>query len=382
MKNLRIGVQAGGSLVAVSALLAVAMTAACGGGGDGSSGGDGDGDGDVASSGGSTGDGDGDGDGDLGTGGQTSIEDPCGEFALDLTDFEGTSSAATDIAPGQWTNVTQMFGLGADLYILGNDALQVIRGGETTPESIGSDIPALANGGYTSGRRRLVVDETHAYFTTAAGIARIELSSGTTEVVWEGLVDGYTSDIWLTESTLFFGLYGEGVGIYEVPLDGSVEPTLITNFLDPLGFSYQDGTLYSATANDTVASQPATGGDLTVITDYSTHIFMDAMFVTAVGDRIVYSDGGDLMTCAIADCELPSKLSPQATDDLVVMGERVYWQTDSLGWAALDGSSCKNLVFGDFPDYVGVWGVTDDYVYLAGTFADVFGDLQVIRIAP
>lgn len=356
-----------------------AALGACSGGTDGGGNGEGDGDGDGdSSSGGMEG---GDGDGDLGSGGSTPTADPCGEYHLDLTDYEATSSAAEDLAPEQWGNIRQMFGFGPDLFILGADDLRVIRGESTSPEVIGTDIPELANGGYTSGRRRLVVDATHAYLTTNTGLARIDLASGSTETIWDGLVDGYTSDIWLTQTTVYFAVYGEGSGIYEVPVDGSTEPSLVTNFLEPLGFSYADGTLYSGTPGYTVASQVVGGEALTEITDYSTHIFMDPMFVTVAGERIIYSDNGDLMTCAISDCETPTALAPQATDDLVVHGMRAFWQTDSLGWTALDGTDCQNLVFGDFPDYVSIWGVTDDYVYLAGTFADVFGSVQVIRLA-
>lgn len=112
-----------------------------------------------------------------GTGGNSTAPNPCGEYALDLTDYEATAAVATPIATGEWTSVQGMFGLGGDLYVLGSD-LSVIRGDSTAREVLGTDIPELSLRGYTDARRRLIVDAKHAYIATAAGISRIELESG------------------------------------------------------------------------------------------------------------------------------------------------------------------------------------------------------------
>lgn len=314
-----------------------------------------------------------------GTGGNSTTPDACGEYALDLTDYAATSSVATPIT-GEWNGLRELFGLGADLYILGAE-LSVIRGDSTTPEVIGTDIPELSLGGYVDARRRLIVDATHAYFTTAAGISRVALDSGTTETVFDGVVDGYTSDLWIADSELLFTLAGgDATGIYRVPLDGSAEPTLVTDVLDPLGFSYEDGTLYSGTASDTIASLPLAGGTPTTITNHTAGIFPYYHFVTASEGQLFWSDDGTLMNCALPDCSAPAELPGRATDGLVLHGERLFWQTDALGSVSRDGATCQNLVFGEWPDNVGIWGVTDDYAYLAGSFDGDFEPTVLIRL--
>jgi hypothetical protein len=313
--------------------------------------------------------------------GGVAVKDACGTAALDLTNYEKTSSVVTTLSVEKWGSIHAMYGRGSDLYVLGASELSVIRGNATTREVLSTTIPELPNGYYSDSRSRLVVDETHAYFATTQGIARIDLASGAAEALFEGAGEARTSDLWLVDGEVLFALYGgEATGIYRVPSDGSAEPTLITNVLEPLGFGYADGAVYSGTSSYWLSSVPIAGGTPTRITDYTVHILPDYQFTTVSGDRLVWSDSGDLLSCPLSDCSSPTKLGPMATDGLVAHGARLYWQTDSLGWVTADGSSCRNLVYGDFPDNVELWSVTDDYLYLAGSFGDAFAATSVIRM--
>jgi hypothetical protein len=84
--------------------------------------------------------------------------------------------------------------------------------------------------------------------------------------------------------------------------------------------------------------------------------------------------------CPLSDCSAPTELPASATEDLVVSGERAFWHTDAVGWVSADGASCQTLVYGDRPDSVDFWGVTDSSAYAGGRLGDAFGPLRVLRV--
>jgi hypothetical protein len=156
------------------------------------------------------------------------------------------------VAPGEWSNIREMLGVGNDVYILSSTALSVVRGDSTTREVITENLPDLHLGHYETSRYRINVDASYVYLATASGVARVSLADGTVEPLYEGLADGETaSDIIPLETELVFAIYP--TGIFRMPLDGSAAPELVTDQVMPLGFAVDNSVVYAASDSSVIS---------------------------------------------------------------------------------------------------------------------------------
>jgi hypothetical protein len=213
------------------------------------------------------------------------------------------------------------------------------------------------------------MDETHAYYLTNTGIARTTLSDGVTEAIFDGLVDGQiTTDIALSDGRVYFGIYFSGpyeTGIHSIPLAGGEEPQFETS-LSPIGMTAHDGTVYGADGNDSIFTVTG-GGDPVFLTDFTNGIFPRVGDMQFVGDVFYWRDNARVYSCTPPDCDTPTiHTEGGASDGFLVNGDRIIHATESLAWTSVDGSQCGNLVFGDFPNQVNRFAVTDGHVYVDG----------------
>lgn len=320
-----------------------------------------------------------------GAGGMGSSEpsepDPCGQYLFDLTDPQAGPTTPTPIAPGEWDFIREMFVMGSDVYTLSKTAISVVRGDSTSREVITTEVPELPAGYPSSSSRRFIVDATHAYIATDAGIARVGLSDGIAEELYVGAESNETtSDLHIEGSDVFFALNPRG--IFRMPLDGSSEPIMVTDALEELGFVATSIGVLGQQADGTLASVPVTGGDATFFADPAMGSFADTRHMSSLDGTVYWVTGGRILSCSLVDCNEFTQYEIPGSDGVQVKGGRVFGATDALAWTSLDGSRCGNLVFGEWPDDVSSWVATDDFVFLAGDpdYRSAFEPSNLLRL--
>jgi hypothetical protein len=261
---------------------------------------------------------------------------------------------------------------------MGSAGLQVLRGGMPPAQVVTAELPEVQQLGFTEGRNRLIVDDDAAYFVVKGGIARAGLDGSPVEIVLEGVPEeDVLTDLLLAGDSLFFGWSDKG--IYRMPKAGGAEPALVTDTLDFLGYTIAGDTLYGG-ADNGLFSMPIAGGMPTLVTSYTAHIFPYVGSITVQDEHVYWRDDITVLSCPLSDCSAPTELFGNAEIGLEVRGTRAYAVGDALQYAALDGTDCGTLIFGAFPDELGVFTMTDEAAYTVGTFdADPF-TTQMYRV--
>jgi hypothetical protein len=60
----------------------------------------------------------------------------------------------------------------------------------------------------------------------------------------------------------------------------------------------------------------------TILSDYTSHILPRPRSINVADQTIYWVDQGDILTCPLADCTLPTALPGTAENDLVLRGDR------------------------------------------------------------
>ena len=301
------------------------------------------------------------------TGGTTSTATACGEPVIDLGESPDSFAVATAIAEGEsWSFFRGFDAVGPDLYALVDDALYLVSGDSTARTLISDQVPELSVSYWSGGRGRLQVDATHAYVATDAGIARILLSDGSVEILFDGLEDNQTSaDLQITDEYVYFAIGNDGV--YRLPLAGGEAPTLITSEIGR-GFWVDGDTVYGSGALSRLASVPLAGGEATELSSYTNSIQPNVEAVQVVGSTIYWQESGGLVQCTLPECSAPTEVTGYFNDTFQVDGGAVIGLSGSLTVTSLADDTCRLLVARETPDEVRLFGATDDFIYFVGPF--------------
>ncbi|HEV8244280.1 MAG TPA: hypothetical protein VGP93_00795, partial [Polyangiaceae bacterium] len=151
------------------------------------------------------------------------------------------------------------------------------------------------------------------------------------------------------------------------------EAKLLNEGLSAQGMGVAGGYIYiSDFTSQSVKRLPTNGG---APENFGTPS-ADLPYLTAltVSDKAVYwVDKGNLETSTFSMPVTVSGLGKVEEGNLSVEGNRIYWQDDTVGYTSLDGSGCTTVVHGDFPANADEYGLTTNYVFVAG-------DSKLIRV--
>lgn len=293
----------------------------------------------------------------------------CSGPVIDLDDLEGTGGGATVISEDEdWGVVRGMEGRGDDLYVLATDGLYVVEGDSPDGRMITDQVPELASSYLDASRGRLRVNSTHAYFATSEGISRISLSDGSVETLFvEPVENRIVYSLQLSGDKLYFGVSGDYV--YSLPLEGGEEPNLVTEQIPNSSFWVDGDFIYGPGQYSRISRVPLAGGELEVITSHAQDDLSPFVNQVEVRDgKIYWNDGGAFLSCAIDDCLEPDRHSGYHSDLFIVVGDRFYGTSGSLGWGSLVENKCGLLVGRGESTEVRTFGVTNDYVFFVGGF--------------
>lgn len=296
-----------------------------------------------------------------GSGGSVTSCTPAKVLAEDLP---GSAEFYEEIE-GPWTTVKGLHGDGDDVYVLQNGSLYVIHGADTTPVLVSDEIGDL---GIYAGGGRLKTSDTHVYFATAHGVARVPKEGGAAEVVYDDPNgEMQTEYIEVAGDKVFFSAVS-GAGVWSVAAAGG-EPTRVSETIEPVGFARLEDKLYVADfAGGLIQTMPAAGGDWTPASPADPFAFLEGVAVSA--DQVFWVDDDILKAAPIGLADQATDLGAAVDGNIEVSGDRVYWQDTSVGWIQTDGTACGGVVQGYVFSDVWEYGVTPAYVYVYFTGLD------------
>ncbi len=293
----------------------------------------------------------------------------CSPTQVSLTALD-SAPAGVERIEGEFTYWRAVEGRGDKLFVLVEEALYVVEGEATVATEVASGIEGIVGNNAPSGDGPLEITETHAYFATTVGISRVALATGAVEVVYDGLLDGTpigsnAPDFIAFDAGVIYFIVRELDQLYSVPADGGTAQ-LLNEGLSAQGMAVHGGFVYVADFESKSVQRLPTMGGAPERFGPVVGAFPDVKGL-AVSDTAVYwVDGGTLRSVAFDSPDTLVELGSAEEGNLHVDGDRIYWQDDSVGFSALDGSGCTTVVHGEFPHNANEYGLTDDYVYVIG----------------
>jgi len=294
----------------------------------------------------------------------------CAPTEVSFTELDRLPANVVTIA-GSFAYLRALEGKGDALYVLLDDSLLRVDGDSTVATAVATAIEGIVGTNSPAGDGPLRLTDTHAYFATEKGISRVELASGTVEVVYDGLMSGNVSgvnapDFIAVDGDVVYFAVRELGQIYSVPAAGGAAQ-LLADGLTPEGLAARGGYVYITDYGaESVVRFPTSGGTPERVGP-TPDPFATVVGLAVTDSAVYWLDDDTIQSVALAAPSTVTALGPAQDGNLTVVGDRLYWQGDAVGYTALDGSGCTTVVFGDFPDYAEEYGITTSYVFVGGS---------------
>jgi len=321
-----------------------------------------------SSSGGDGAGGSGAGGGDLGgSGGDVFAE--CAPAKVLGDDLPGTAEFY-DAVDGPWYIIRGIQGDGSDVYVLDDAGLFVIEGDSLEAVLVSDEVADL---GFDSGSGRLKTSETHVYYATERGVARVPKAGGEVEVLYEDPdPEIRTEYIEVVGDTVYFSVTNEP-GVWTLPATGG-EPTQIDETMDVRRFARQGEALFVADIETDLVYTLSAGGDWTAASPYNAVGLLSS--VAASADHVFWVADDILKASPLGSPDQVEALGVAPSSNIEYSDGRVYWLDENLGWIAEDGSACGLLFEDSGFSEAREFGVTLDYV-----FVNIVSQPYMIRIS-